>query len=93
MLRHRQGGHGGKRAQLSAEQLTELKEKASAGEIRSIWDGVQWAQERYGVTYTYWGMRWVFARLNLWRKIPRPRNPQASSEQQAAWKKGGSEPR
>lgn len=93
VLRHRQGGHGGKRAQLSAEQLAELKEKASAGEIRSIWDGVQWAQERYGVTYTYWGMRWVFARLNLRRKVPRPRNPQASAEQQAAWKKGGSEPR
>ncbi|RME09361.1 MAG: winged helix-turn-helix domain-containing protein, partial [Ardenticatenia bacterium] len=43
----------------------------------------------YGVTYTYWGMRGVFARLGLRKKVPRQRHPQASVEEQTAWKKGG----
>ena len=70
--------------------MNELKAAASAGEVRCIQDGVQWAQEQHGVPYTYWGMRGVFARLKLRNKVPRPRNPQASAEQQEAWKKGGS---
>jgi transposase len=92
VLQHRQGGHGGKRPRLNLEQLNELKAAASAGEVHSIQDGVQWAKEKYGVTYTYWGMRSVFVRLKLRKKVPRPRNPQASAEQQEAWKKGGSAP-
>jgi transposase len=72
--------------------MAELKAAASAGQVRSIWDGVQWAQEQHDVRYTYWGMRGVFARLGLRKKVPRPRNPKASAEQQEAWKKGGSAP-
>ena len=92
VLRHRHGGHGGKQSQLKTEQMEALKAAASRGQVRSIQDGVQWAQEQYGVTYTYWGMRGVFARLDLRKKVPRPRNPKASVEQQEAWKKGGSAP-
>jgi transposase len=92
VLRHRHGGHGGRQSWLTDEQEDELKAAASAGEVRCIQDGVQWAQEQHGVTYTYWGMRRVFARLELRKKVPRPRNPQASAEQQEAWKKGGSVP-
>jgi len=92
VLRHRQGGHGGKPSRLSAEQMAELKGVASEGKVRCIQDGVQWAQEQHGVTYTYWGMRGVFHRLDLRKKVPRPRNPQASADQQEAWKKGGSAP-
>ena len=92
VLRHRHGGHGGKESWLSDEQMDELEAAASAGEIRCIQDGVQWVQEHHGVTYTYWGMRGVFARLGLRKKVPRPRNPQASAKQQEAWKKGGSVP-
>ena len=90
VLRHRHGGHGGKQSWLTDEQRDKLRAAASAGKIRCIQDGVQWVQEQYGVTYTYWGMRGVFARLGLRKKVPRPRNPQASAEQQEAWKKGGS---
>lgn len=97
---YRQGGieevlshqHGGSRVharRLSAEQETELKQKADAGEIRRIEDGVVWAQESHQVEYTYWGMRHVFARLGLRQKVPRPRNPKASEAEQEAWKKGG----
>ena len=92
VLRRRQGGHGGKRSRLTAEQMAALQAEASAGKLRCIQDGVQWAQEQHGVTYTYWGMRGGFDRLDLRKKVPRPRNPQASVEQQEAWKKGGSAP-
>jgi len=92
VLRHRHGGHGGKSSRLTTAQMDELKAAASAGQVRCIQDGVQWAQEQHGVSYTYWGMRGVFARLELRKKVPRPRNPKASAEQQEAWKKGGSAP-
>jgi transposase len=97
---YRQGGieavvahrHGGRRVharRLSAAQEAELKQKADAGEMRRIEDGVVWAQATHQVGYTYWGMRHVFARLGLRRKVPRPRNPKASAAEQEAWKKGG----
>jgi transposase len=88
VLRHRHGGHGGQERWLNEEQEAELKAKAEAGEIRAIQDGVEWAKKTYGVEYTYWGMRWVFYRLDLRKKVPRPKSPQASAEQQEAWKKG-----
>ena len=82
------GSHGSSPRRLSPTQEAMLKAKAAAGEIRSIWDGVQWAAAE-GVPYTYWGMRWVLARLQLKKKVPRPCNPKASRAQQRAWKKGG----
>jgi transposase len=91
VLRHRHGGHGGPERQLTEKQEAELKAKTEAGEIRTIQDGVEWIQKAYGVEYTYWGMRWVFYRLGLKKKVPRPKSPQASAEQQEAWKKGDSE--
>lgn len=89
VLRHRLGGHGGQERRLKAEQEAELKAKAEAGEIRTIYDGVDWAKKTHQVEYSYWGMRWVFYRLGLKKKVPRPKSPEASAEQQEAWKKGG----
>ena len=91
VLSHRHGGHSAQKRRLSTEQEAELKQAADAGEIRGIHDGVAWAKA-HQVTYTYWGMRHVFHRLNLRRKVPRPRNPKASETEQEAWKKGGSGP-
>ncbi len=88
VLQHRHGGHGGQVRRLTRVQEAELQAKAAAGEIRTIQDGVAWAQETYAVAYSYWGMRWVFDRLALRKKVPRPTSPQASADQQAAWKKG-----
>lgn len=87
VLEHRHGGHGGPQGRLSEEEEAELKAKAKAGELRTIHDGVEWARSQ-GVEYTYWGMRWVFYRLGLKKKVPRQKAPQASAEEQAAWKKG-----
>ncbi len=88
ILRHRHGGHGGRKPRLTPEEEAQLKELAAQGVLRTIWDGVIWARETCGVSYTYWGMRWVFARLNLRKKVPRPVAPQASLEAQEEWKKG-----
>lgn len=89
VLQHRHGGERARESRLSAEQAAELKAKADAGEIRRIADGVRWAQETHQIEYSYWGMRYVFARLRLHLKVPRPRNPKASELEQEAWKKGG----
>ena len=89
VLGHRHGGHGGRRARLSEAEENQLKTWAQAGQIGSIWDGVEWAQAHCGVGYTYWGMRKIFARLGLNKKVPRPCAPQASPADQDAWKKGG----
>ena len=88
VLARRHGGYGGKKRWLTEEQEQALVAAASAGEVRRIQDGVNWAREHYGVAYTYWGMRSVFARLGLRKKVPRPRNPKACAPEQEAWKKG-----
>ena len=87
--RHRHGGHSSTEPRLTGTQQDELKALSEQGEIRTVWDGVHWAKEQ-GVTYTYWGMRHVYERLKLKKKVPRPRNPKASAQEQEAWKKGGS---
>ena len=88
VLCHRHGGHGGQERRLTAEQEAALQARAARGEIRTIQDGLEWVRESYHIVYSYWGMRWVFARLGLKKKVPRPKAPQVSAEAQAAWKKG-----
>ena len=50
-------------------------------------------QSQVGISYTYWGMRSLCERLQIGKKVPRPQAENASSEAQAAWKKGASAPR
>jgi transposase len=88
VVAHRRGSKGGPHPFLTQAQEAELLHKSRAGELRSMVDGVAWAQEAYGVLYSYWGMRHVYERLGLKKKVPRPRSPKASEEAQAAWKKG-----
>lgn len=87
---HRQGG--GAPAKLTTVQMQALKAQADTGAFRTRWDAIRWGSEQYGVAYTYDGMREIFLRLRLKKKVPRPQNPKASEEDQAAWKKGGSAP-
>lgn len=89
VLSRRQGAKGGPEARLSAAQERELLEKAAAGELRSIRAGVVWSKEVHGIHYSYWGMRHIYKRLELNKKVPRPCSPKASQEVQADWKKGG----
>lgn len=100
MAWYREGGleavlsrlHGGARERerrLSPAQEAELKALADSGAIRSVNDAVRWAKETHQVEYKYGGMRYIFARLGLRRKVPRRRHPKASAPVQEAWKKGG----
>lgn len=88
VLKHKRGGHGGAKSRLTEVQETELVTRSKAGEIHSVWDGVEWAKNEHQVSYTYWGMRSVFQRLDLTKKVPRPKSPKASAEDQETWKKG-----
>jgi transposase len=88
VLARRHGGSGGPTPYLGAEALEALRERAEAGEIRTIHDGVVWAEEEHGVSYSYWGMRHIYERLGLKKKVARPKSPKASEEAQDAWKKG-----
>ena len=89
VLKHRVGGHGGVKSRLTKEQEEALVTQSKTGEFHSIWDGVEWVEKEHQVSYTYWGMRSVFQRLGLTKKVPRPKSPKASAEDQEAWKKGG----
>lgn len=88
VLGRRHGGSRDGNRRLSPEQEQQLKGQAEQGKLRTIWDGVHWAQQQ-GVKYRYGGMRKVFDRLELRKKMPRPRNPKANIAQQEGWKKGG----
>jgi transposase len=84
-------GWGGQRhvgGRLSEEQEGTLIQEAVAGKIRSIHDGVAWAKRRCKVDYTYWGMRGVFTRLGLSKKVPRPANIKRNDTRQTAWREG-----
>ena len=86
--RHRRGGRQGQKPKLTLAQQEALKARAAAGHFRTIHDAVQWVRETFGVEYTYWGMRSLFVRLKIRRKVPRPTAAQAKPEAQRAWKKG-----
>jgi transposase len=90
VLSHRCGGAGGPVSRLNEEAQEQLRVKACAGEIKSVRDGIAWARQEQGVSYSYGGMRYLFEGLDLRCKVPRPRAPQASAQEQAGWKKGGS---
>ena len=89
VLSRRHGGSGGREPRLSEEDREKLVQKAERGELRTISNGVRWAQEEAGVEYTYWGMRHVFERLDLQKKVPRWQSVGADPAEQEAWKKGG----
>ncbi|BCX02237.1 MAG: hypothetical protein KatS3mg053_0175 [Candidatus Roseilinea sp.] len=85
---HSWGGQRHVGGRLSEEQEGALVQEAAAGKIRSIHDGVAWVQARCQVRYTYWGMRGVFARLGLRKKVPRPANVKRNEARQTAWREG-----
>ncbi len=90
VLSKQHGGHAPVQTQLSGEQIEALRAEADAGHFRSLAEAVNWVQERFGIGYSYWGMRSLFHRFKIKKKVPRPSNPKASVEEQEAWKKGGS---
>ena len=86
--RHRRGGRQGQKPKLTPEQQEALKAHAAEGHFCTIHEAVAWVRERFGVEYTYWGMRSLFRRLQIKKKVPRPVAAKAEPEAQEAWKKG-----
>lgn len=90
LLRRRHGGARGRpQAYLSPAQEQSLKEAADRGEFKSVWDGVAWVKAQCGVVYSYEGMRALFKRLRLRKKVPRKQHVKSDPSAQEAWKKGG----
>jgi transposase len=90
---HRRGGRQGQPPFLTAEQRAQLKAHTATGAIKTIAQAIVWVQSQFGITYTYWGMRSLFDRLQIGQKLPRPQAEHASDEAQEAWKKGAWLPR
>lgn len=89
---HRHGGRQGKRAFLTTEQRAQLKAHTATGAVKTIAQAISWVQRQFGIHYTYWGMRSLFERLQIGKKVPRPQAENASDEAQEAWKKGALPP-
>jgi len=79
----------GVEAYLNALQQQALAAKVALGEFRTVWDAVQWVEDRWGIRYSYHGLYALLKRHALHLKVPRPRSDKADPQQQEAWKKGG----
>lgn len=90
VLKRRHGGNRGQQASfLTKEQQEALKAEADAGKLKTVWEGIEWVKKKYDVQYSYEGMRGVFKRLRLRKKVPRPQHIKSDVQAQDAWKKGG----
>jgi transposase len=87
----RVSGHGaqGVPPYLNARQQRALVARVALGDFRTIWEVRHWVEARWGIRYSYNGMRSLMKRHQLGLKVPRPRSTKASVEAQEAWKKGG----
>jgi len=83
------GSRGGHSSFLTQEQQAELKAEADAGKVKTVWEGIEWVRKKHEVKYSYEGMRGVFKRLRLRKKVPRKQHIKSDAQAQAAWKKGG----
>jgi transposase len=77
-----------RRAKLSAKQQATLIKRATSGNgFGSQAEALAYLGSELGVAYTQGGVSLLFQRLRIKAKQPRPRNKQASSEEQTAYKK------
>lgn len=89
VLARQHGGDRGKQAKyLSAEQETQLKQAADAGELKTVWAGIEWVKQHCGIQYSYEGMRSVYKRIKLNKKVPRKQHVRSDPDAQESWKKG-----
>ncbi len=84
-------GHGnqGRPRKLNDLQQRALTAKVALGFFRTVWDAIQWVQDRWKVVYTYTGLHSCLRRLTCRPKVPRPRSVKADVEAQNEWKATG----
>jgi|TARA_Y100000310_G_scaffold97242_1_gene94915 transposase len=83
---------GGKGQQpfLTDEAEEQVAEEVATGRFRTAGEIRDWIAELYGVTYKTSSIYSLMSRLKCAPKVPRPMHAKADQEQQASWKKGGS---
>jgi transposase len=87
----RVSGHGtqGVKAKLSALQQKALVARVRLGDFATVWQVLAWVEARWGIVYSYEGMRSVLKRQRLALKVPRPQAEKAQVQAQSAWQKKG----
>ena len=89
VLSHKMGGKG-QEPFLTDEAQGQVAEEVATGRFRTAAEISEWITEQYGVSYTIGGVYGLMRRLRCAPKVPRPVHAKADQEQQASWKKGGS---
>ena len=84
-------GHGtvGVPAFLNGLQQKALAARVKVGDFRTVWDVIEWVKARWGIRYSYEGMRSVMKRNRCVLKVPRPQSEKANPQQQEDWQKKG----
>jgi len=85
----RVSGHGtqGVKAKLSSVQQKALVARVKLGDFTTVWDVLAWVEARWGIVYSYEGMRSVLKRNQLGLKVPRPQSEKADVVAQVTWQK------
>ncbi len=89
VLSHKMGGKG-QEPYLTDEAQNQVAEEVGTGRFRTAGEIRDWIAEQYGVTYKTSSIYSLMSRLKCAPKVPRPMHAKADQEQQASWKKGGS---
>ena len=89
VVSHKMGGKG-QEPFLSDEAQEQVAQEVGTGRFRTAGEIGDWIAEQYGVTYKIGGVYSLMRRLRCAPKIPRPVHAKTDQEQQASWKKGGS---
>lgn len=84
-------GHGnqGRPAKLNTLEQKALAVKVALGCFRTVWDAIQWVQDRWRISYSYCGLYKQLRRLRCRPKVPRPRSVKANVAAQNEWKVTG----
>jgi len=82
-------GHGtvGAAPLLNQQQQKALVARVKLGDFATVWEVMAWVKDRWGIVYSYEGMRSVMKRNDLRLKVPRPRSEKADPQAQAVWQK------
>ncbi len=83
-------GGKGQEPFLSDEAQEQVAREVGTGRFRTAGEIRDWIAEQYGVSYKIGGIYSLMRRLRCAPKVPRPVHAKANQEQQASWKKGGS---
>lgn len=91
---HRVTGHGttGVQAKLTPVQQRALAARVQLGDFPTVWQVKAWVEARWGIVYSYEGMRSVLKRNGLGLKVPRPQSEKADEKVHDAWQKTGWRP-